>query len=323
MDLEQLLKYFSSDKITQSITQLKATPRFLTENIFKEKVPCLENMATIKIIKGSGVVLSSVSENGEHLIEESKDAYILKIPLPRFPIVKTISASEVNSLRTLSLQQEQVKSLAAAINTKIKDAKESFITTLEYMSAGALFGKIMDGNSNILFEFGNKDKPKVVLKNTDQSLRSFIDDCEEKVLDEFGASVDYEVFCGNDLFGKLNDKVLEEGLFKNNLAFVDKDKTLSIYGVKFRRYSAKYKNQKGKNIDFLESSKAIVVPKDGSSKIYYGRANHIDAVNKAPTLMFVSKPEILNRGRGIEITAEMRAIPVCTRPNGLIEIALA
>lgn len=323
MNLEELLEYFKSDKLTQTITQYKASPHFLCDGIFKERVPCLENMAKVKIIKGAGVVLTSISENGEHLLDETSEAYILKIPLPRFALIKHISASEINSLRSLSLQSAQVKSLAGAVGVKIKEAKESFNTTLEYMAAGALFGKVMDGNGNLLFEFGSSNKPKVDLKNDkSKTLFNFIDEIDAKLVSEYGINYKYEVLCGNELFAKLNEQALSEDAFKNNLAKRNEDGTLEILGNKFRRYSAKYKNLKGKEVDFLSSEKGIVVPKDNSSKIFYGRANHTEALNKEPSLMFVSKPEILPRGAGIEFVAEMRAIPACSRPNGLVEIAL-
>lgn len=82
------------------------------------------------------------------------------------------------------------------------------------------------------------------------------------------------------------------------------------------------KNTNGKSVEFLKGTEGMVVPKDNSNRIYYTRANHTDALGKAPSLMFVSKPEILPRGAGIEIVGEMRAMPVCTRPNGLIKLVL-
>ncbi|PVW89332.1 hypothetical protein, partial [Campylobacter jejuni] len=70
----------------------------------------------------------------------------------------------------------------------------------------------------------------------------------------------------------------------------------------------------------LKGTEGMVVQKDNSNHIYYTRAIHTDAFGKAPSLMFVSKPEILPRGAGIEIVGEMRAMPVGTRPKGLIKL---
>lgn len=322
MDLEQLLELFSSDKITETINQVKASPRFVSDTFFKQRIPSLESTARVEIIKGAGIVLNSVSENGEHSLEETKNAYILSIPLPRFALVKRISASEINSLRSLALQEAQIKSLSGAIGVLVRDMKESFNTTLEYMANGALFGKILDGSGNALFDFGSADK-SVIEVNSNKTLASVCDGIEAKIIDEFGTNTDYEVLCGNELFAKISDLALSEDLYKNNLASRDeKDKSLILYGTKYRRYSAKYKNSKGKNVEFLAASEGIVVPRDNSNRIYYTRANHTEALGKSPSLMFVSKPEILPRGQGIELVGEMRAMPVCTRPNGLIKLVL-
>lgn len=324
MDLEQLLELFSSTKVTEVINQTKASPRFVSDTFFKQRIPSLESTARVEIIKGAGIVLNSVSENGEHSLEETKNAYILNIPLPRFALVKRISASEINSLRSLALQEAQIKSLSGAIGVLVKEMKESFNATLEYMSNGALFGKILDGSGNVLFDFGSANKSVVeVKKDGSVKLSNVCDVIESKIIDEFGTNTDYEVLCGNELFASISNLALSEDLYKNNLASRDeKDKSLILYGTKYRRYSAKYKNTKGKNVEFLSNNEGIVVPKDNSNRIYYTRANHTEALGKAPTLMFVSKPEILQRGAGIEIVGEMRAMPVCTRPNGLIKLAL-
>ncbi|TEY01279.1 major capsid protein [Campylobacter sp. US33a] len=324
MDLEQLLELFSSTKVTEVINQTKASPRFVSDTFFKDRIPSLESTARVEIIKGAGIVLNSVSENGEHSMEETKNSYILNIPLPRFALVKRISASEINSLRSLALREAQVKSLSGAMGVLIKEMKESFNTTLEYMANGALFGKILDGQGNVLFDFGSANKSVVeVKKDGSTPLANVCDSIDAAIIDEFGTNADYEVLCGNELFAAISNLALSEDLYKNHLASRDeKDKSLILYGTKYRRYSAKYKNTKGKSVEFLASDEGIVVPKDNSNRIYYTRANHTDALGKAPSLMFVSKPEILPRGAGIEIVSEMRAMPVCTRPNGLIKLIL-
>ncbi|HED5389971.1 TPA: major capsid protein [Campylobacter jejuni] len=325
MDLEQLLEIFSSTKVTEAINQVKASPRFVSDTFFKDRIPSLESTARVEIIKGAGIILNSVSENGEHSLEETRNAYILNIPLPRFALVKRISASEINSLRSLALREAQIKSLSGAMGVLIKEMKESFNTTLEYMANGALFGKILDGQGNTLFDFGSTNKSIVeVKKDGSKTLANINDNIESKIIDEFGTSINYEVLCGNELFASISDLALKEDLYKNHLASRDeKDKSLILYGTKYRRYSAKYKNTKGKSVEFLASNEGIVVPNDNSNRIYYTRANHTEALGKEPTLMFVSKPEILQRGAGIEIVGEMRALPVCTRPNGLIKLTLS
>ncbi|EGZ6069908.1 major capsid protein, partial [Campylobacter jejuni] len=239
MDLEQLLELFSSTKITEVINQTKASPRFVSDTFFKDKIPSLESTVRVEIIKGAGIVLNSISDNGEHSLENTKDAYILNIPLPRFALAKRISASEINSLRSLALQEAQAKSLSGALGVLVKEMKESFNTTLEYMANGALFGKILDGKGNVLFDFGSASKKAIsVKKDGSVNLDSVCDAIDSAIIDEFGTSADYEVLCGNELFAAISNLALSEDLYKNHLASRDeKDKSLILYGTKYRRYS--------------------------------------------------------------------------------------
>ncbi|HEF9663957.1 TPA: hypothetical protein SBY81_001847, partial [Campylobacter coli] len=50
MDLEQLLELFSSTKITEVINQTKASPRFVSDTFFKDKIPSLESTVRVEII---------------------------------------------------------------------------------------------------------------------------------------------------------------------------------------------------------------------------------------------------------------------------------
>ncbi|EFT8720083.1 hypothetical protein HVM20_001780, partial [Campylobacter coli] len=59
MDLEQLLELFSSTKVTEVINQTKASPHFVSDTFFKDRVPSLESTARVEIIKGAGIVLNS------------------------------------------------------------------------------------------------------------------------------------------------------------------------------------------------------------------------------------------------------------------------
>lgn len=62
------------------------------------------------------------------------------------------------------MQEAQAKSLSGALGVLVKEMKESFNTTLEYMANGALFGKILDGKGNVLLILEVQVRKLLVLK---------------------------------------------------------------------------------------------------------------------------------------------------------------
>lgn len=62
------------------------------------------------------------------------------------------------------MQEAQTKSLSGALGVLVKEMKESFNTTLEYMANGALFGKILDGKGNVLLILEVQVRKLLVLK---------------------------------------------------------------------------------------------------------------------------------------------------------------
>ncbi|WP_423941982.1 major capsid protein, partial [Campylobacter canis] len=90
---------------------------------------------------------------------------MISVPLPRFPQQDTLSASEMNLLKTLNTETEQVKSLSSAIGKKLSKQKSNIVNTIEYMATGAIFGKIMDGKGNVLFQLTANRKKITIGQN--------------------------------------------------------------------------------------------------------------------------------------------------------------
>jgi len=320
--MKELLKYFTVTQMVAIILQLKAAPRYVYNKYFsKNKEGKISPNTQISIYKGAGVVLESVSEEGEHLIQDSGDKYLIDLTIPRFPLEKTITASELNSISSLE-GKEKVQTLSQRIAQILLEHKNSFLTTLEYMAVGALFGKVMDGKGKTLFEFKSTQTP--VEAKEGKEIIAVLNEIEQKLEEELGFIPAYEILASRSYIDGIAKLAKDEKLFENYLAKweeVDGRRVLVVHGTKFIPYSATYKNIKGQTKKFLEDNKAIVTPLTNEVyKTYYTRANHTQALKMAPKLFFSAQPEPLSKGKGYSIISEMRAIPICVRPGALINL---
>lgn len=321
--LEAIFKYFSLTTMLKIIDQTKVSASFAYDKYFsKSKKKVMGSMARIPIKKGAGIILESVSPNAEHLIQDDGDHYMLVIELPRFPLEKSISASELNELQALDDKEEQTQALSELIGFILKGHKDSFMTTIEFMCIGALFGKVVDGKGKVLFEF--ETTADTVEFKSNKTLVDSLNNIDDALVEELGTEAGYDILASREFITGITALATAEKLFEQNEAkWVDEDgkRVLVVHGKKFIPYTAKYKNTQGVTKRFIPSNEAIVTPhSEDVYKLYYGRANHVEAMSKTPTLFFSAKPEKLKKGAGYTLVSESRPLPVCVRPGALIKL---
>lgn len=305
------------------IAQIKTAPSFVFNKYFNaSRKGVMGSTVEVPIKKGAGIVLESVSPSAEHLYQEEGDAFLLTISLPRFPLETVITAADMNELKSLADEVEQTQALAQKIGEIVGEHKESFMTTLEFMSVGALFGKVVDGKGNTLFEF--KSTAADIDFKSNKNLIQSLNEIDDALVAELGKEVPYSILADRSFISGVAARATTETLFDQGQAkWINEDnkRVLEVHGVKYVPYTGKYKNAKGLDKQFIETNRAIVIPESADVfKLYYGRANHTQALNKAPALFFTAAPEELPKGRGYSVVSEMRAIPVCVRPGALIQL---
>jgi hypothetical protein len=322
---ELLDKYFNIETVNEIIDQVKIPETFAYNKFFASAGEgILGDTAIVPIKRGASVILKSVSREAEHLIYEDNDTYLLSIKLPRFPLKSVIPASDLNIIKSLETQSAVLETLGQRLGTIYKGHKDSFITTLEYMAIGALFGKVIDGEGKTLFEFSSSLAPIEFKDSTTIENLSKIDDA---LSNELGTNAGYSVVASRKFINKLANKATTENLFKLNQARWLEDgkrRILEVYGTKFTPYVANYKNTEGVVTPFLEDGTAIVTPELGNVyRLYYGRADHTQAISQKPKLFFAATPEELPLGAGYAVVSETKPLPVCLRPNALIRLAFS
>jgi len=320
MTIMELIELWKATDVTKSLNQIKDTDTFIYSLFFKNNMEGKKsNKVEIPIKRGSGTILTSIAPTAEHLYQDRADEYLLDLTLPRFALQDTISAAEINDLKSFDTPDQKAE-LATIIGNIQKEHLNSFLTTLEYMAAGSLFGKIIDGEGKILFEFKSENDSIEVKSNEDPI--DFLRTIDKKIVAELGKNSTYTGLASDEFMDNLWNLCKTLNLDEKKQAkWIDKDdrRCLEVYSTVIYPYSATYKNLKDEEKRFIPENEAVFVPKvKDAFTTYYGRADHIEAVSKAP-IQFFGALDPLPKGVGQSVLSEMKSIPVCHRPSAVIK----
>ena len=322
MNFEAIMKLWTLTTTMTAINQIKTAGTFVFDRYFKSKgKQTLGTTATLKIKKGASVVLNTIAAGADRDVKDLGKIYELTIKLPRFGLSGQILAHEINEFESL-----QGKAKAEAISKRIteilKEHKDDYMTTLEYMSTGALFGHIVDGEGKTLLEFKTTADP-IDFKN--KSNIEALDEIDEALVDELGKEVPYEILASASFIKKVAAEAKEADEFGKGGAASWSDengKRVLVYNSKrYIPFRASWFDEEGNKHQFIKDNGAVVIPLSEDVFDYiYGRADHTEALKAAPKLFFAAQPEPLEKGKGWGLETEMKAIPYCKRPGALIKL---
>ena len=191
MTFLKVMALWTLTTIMTAINQIKSSGTYVFDKYFKANAePVLGTTAKLKIYKGAGIVLETILPGADRLVRDLKNVYEITIELPRFGLSDTILPHEVNQFETL-----QGTAMAEAVSQKIaqilKEHKDDYMTTIEFMATGALFGKVVDGAGKVLFEFRSAATP-IEFKNIELDVS--LNKIDEALVDELGMEVPYEFY---------------------------------------------------------------------------------------------------------------------------------
>ncbi|MCG3658608.1 major capsid protein [Aliarcobacter butzleri] len=321
----QVLKLWTLEVTMTAINQVKTSGSYVFDKYFKANAePVLANTAKLKIYKGAGIVLKTILPGDDRLVQDLKNVYEITIELPRFGLSATILPSELVQFQTLE-GVALAEALSKRITQILKEHKDDYMTTIEFMATGALFGKVVDGKGKVLFEFKSAANP-IEFKNIELDVS--LNKIDTALVDELGMEVPYEILCSDDFFTRIVSRAKAENLFENNgpAKYIDEagKRVLTIHGKKFIPFRASYLDENENKKPFIEAGKAVVIPmSEQVYKVVYGRAEHTQAMKAAPQMFFAANPEELERGKGIALETETKLIPYCTRPGALINLVFS
>ena len=153
MKFDAIMKLWTLVTMLKAILQVKMSGTYIFDKFFRNRAkPIMGNIAKLKIKRGGSIVLKSIAKGADRLKKETKDLYEINIDLPRFGLTAEILAHEMNEFESLE-GEAKVQAVSQRIKELMKEHLDDYSTTIEYMSIGALFGKVIDGDGVVLFEF--------------------------------------------------------------------------------------------------------------------------------------------------------------------------
>lgn len=321
MNFKDIMKLWDLVTSIKAINQIKTAGSFVFDKYFKKKgKPVLGNTAKLKIKKGSSIVLKAIASGADRLVKDAKDVYEITISLPRFGLSGQILAHEINEFNSLE-GEAKAEAVSKKVTEILKEHKEDYMTTIEYMSTGALFGKVIDGEGTVLFEFNTTAQP-IEFKN--KSNIDVLDEIDTALVDELGTEVPYEILADSKFINRVATNAKTNELFKTGEAkWLDENgkRVLVVHSKRYIPFRASWLDEDGNKHVFIADGEAVVIPLSEDVFDYvYGRADHTAALKAAPKLFFAAPPEELDKGKGWGIETECKMIPYCARPGALIKL---
>ena len=314
--VDELLKNkWTSRAVSEKLTHLKPIQTILFDRYVKDRKGQIGATFTVEIKTGAGVILESITPEAEHLVHDRGDIVEFETKTARYALANPITPEKLNQIESFQ-GEDKTLSLAEEIGDIQREHKESFDTSIEYQTAGALFNKVMDGKGKVLFELNYNGV--IIEFKANKPLRESITEAIRHIKNILGLQkVKISSLAGPTFMDKLNQKCLEEKLFEQNQAkWIDKDgvSSLEVYGLIFEEYVATYKNSDGEDKQFIPNDSCVFLPEDGNIfKLRYSRANDTKAANMKPALYFGAVEE-LAKGRGWEVRSECRPLVYNSRP---------
>ncbi len=256
--------------------------------------------------------------------------------IPHLPLDDTILPAEYDGIRGFGTENELV-TLVALMNDHLQELKNKHDITKEWLRLGALKGLIVDGDGetvlyNLYDEFDlTKKTMKFALAadttNVRQKCLGVSRHIEQNLRGE--VSTGTEVLCSPEFFDKLIDHESVVRTYEGHQEASDRlggdpRKGFRYGGLVFEEYAGKIPDSSGGDHRLIEEGKAHAYPA-GTMKTFrtfYAPADFNEAVGTVGQ-EYYAKQEPRKFGRGVDIHTQSNPLPLCMRPEVLVELDMA
>ena len=270
------------------------------------------------------------------------------IQIPHFPSTDLITAADIQDHYAFvpgDNQPRRMNSLATEMPRHLQKIAMKHDLTLEFLSMGALKGRLYDGKGKLLLDvfdrFGinqqvftfNFSDPEFKVKQFTYDLARYVE------LNLHGdVSNGIEILVSPEFFDALTEHPSVEKFYLNWNAKFDKDDRSGFrFGAcTFTEYNAQVpsapqsgilqqqvQGQAGMN-RFIEAEAGYGFPTGtlDTFRTFLAPPNVVSLANTRGIKRYVS-PRILDHDKGVELFSESNVLPICKRPNVLFKVVAA
>lgn len=319
---------FTTATLTESINKLPVAPTRAGDlGIFEE-----EGVATTSIViesrNGRLFLVENTGRNSDPMPVKNSKRTRRTFEACHLPVSDQVLPGELQNLQSFG-SNDTTDYQAQVINNKLQLLKGSLEVTREFQRIGALRGRILDANGEVIYdlykEFGVPQKKIVVplgTKTTD--VRKHLMDAKRHSESKLtGVLVSgFKAFCGPDWFDKFVSHPNVEKAYANYQEAQDRlggdvRKGFTFGGIEFEEYNATISDQ-----TFIPDNVAQVFPiaKGGVYKCFNAPANYNETVNTLG-VPFYAKAEERRMNKGWELESQSNPLIICTFPEALVELS--
>ena len=277
-------------------------------------------------------ILPTAERGSPPTVARKPDKKSVFLKIPHIPHKGGIKPEDLQSRFEWGSGRQQLDSVAAATARELEDLRLEHLITREFMRMGALKGEIYNGEYSLIYNlyevFGiTKKTISFALSN---AATNVIDKCRQ-VRKHIRDNLKGEMMTGvhalvsQEFFTSLITHPNVEKYYLNwQQAAMLSGQAVSqfpFHGVVFEEYDNTSEDATGATRRYIAAGKghAFAVGTARTFKTCMAPPYHVDYVNQRGLDILVT-PKILDHGAGVELMSQSNALPVCSRPEMLVEL---
>ena len=292
-------------------------------------------MVEVAMRDGYITILGAEARDGDVPVGKADEEGSIFLKIPHIPHLEKLTPADLQDKYEIVGGQRVPRGMESALSRKMVKIRWNHAITLEFLRMGALKGLIVDGKNKTLYDlyqvfgitkktvsFGLSDDTTNVLDKTFEVARHMEENLRGEIMNGVRALVSPEFF--TLLTGHPNVEKYylnyREGAEKKG---GDVRKSFPFGAITFEEYNATGTDLTGATRKFIAAGKGHAFPVGTMEafKTHFAPPNHVSFANMVGPEVFVS-PEILKHGAGVELKSESNPLPVCRRPEMLVELTV-
>lgn len=322
---------FNGVEMTAAINKLDFLPQEISSALPWNVESLTQATALIEEIEGTFDIVEARPRNSAPVQIEDDDRVVRPILVPHYPTEFTVMPDEVAGVRAFG-STTALETIEGVRDRKLLKARRSQDVTVEFARAGALQGRILNKNGNVLIDlfetFGvERNEHAIDLEAAGTDVLAELIEAKEKSEDELGAHLveHYVLPAGPALFKAL---VQHPSVFKAWERWQD--------GARFRADNRRgfeivegvflfsYNKGKVRDTRFLPIDEGVLCPvAEGMYESRFAPANHKDFVNTPGLPLYVIPGRTDDYDTGLKAKVESNHAHWLNRPRSAIRIRMS
>lgn len=343
--MDPIIFPYTNIELTEQVNRIPNSFGLLQAMNLMPSVPVGSTIVQISIKDGVIEVLPAKSRESSASQQAEGEENLIFIEVPHVPSITTIKPGDLrNQLDQVGLTR-QSRSLDATLAERLADMRSNHNVTREYLRMGALKGVIKDGRGRVLHDlysvFGITKKTITFdLSSAGTDVRAKCEEVEDYIRNNLKGETmsGTETIVSSAFFNALiNHPKVEKFWLQTQaaptLANLERDRLGGNWGrvfdfnqLRFYEYKGAFPVRNGSgdmtSEPAVEANKGHAYPAgtQNTFRTYDGPVEHVDFANSPPEADIFVTTKVLDHGAGVEIKGQSNPLPICRRPEVLVEL---